>query len=152
MGDSLNCNPVTLKHPSWTYVLWDTDRQWNVHTWQGMESPLHPTLLTVFAPVAHGALTDVRVPFVDACASVLAPVGFTIVPLSCTACNSGKPLFCTVLIRRRLWMTVFELLCKKKTWLLYVWVFLLFLKNVFEVSEGKCGWQKFMWADHVSNA
>lgn len=60
-----------------------------MHTWQCTESSLQPTLLTVFPSVAHGALTDVRVPLVDARASILAPVGFTIVLLRCTAWNSG---------------------------------------------------------------
>lgn len=59
---------------------------------------MQPTLLTVLPSVAHGALADVRAPLVDACASILAPVGFTIVPLCCTACNSGKTLLCMVLI------------------------------------------------------
>lgn len=65
------------------------------------ESSVQPTLLTVLASVAHRALTDVRVPLVDARASILAPVGFTIVPLSCTACNSGKPLLCMVSIKKK---------------------------------------------------
>lgn len=66
---------------------------------------MQPTLLTVFPSVAHGALTDVRVPLVDARASILAPVGFAIVPLRCTAWNSGRPSLCMVLIRKRLRMT-----------------------------------------------
>lgn len=138
---------VTLKHHSWT---WGDDRHWKVHTWQCMKSSLHPTLLTVLPSVAHRALTDVRVPLVDARASILAPIGFTIVPLCCTACSSGKPLLCMLLIRKRLWMTVFEFLCKKKKWALLVWAFCCFF-NIFEASEAKCGWQKFMWADHASN-
>lgn len=63
---------------------------------------MQPTLLAVFPSVAHGALTDVCVPLVDARASILAPVGFTIVSLRSTAWNSGKPLLCMVLIRKRL--------------------------------------------------
>lgn len=59
-------------------------------------------LAQVLPSVAHGALTDVRVPLVDARASILAPIGFTIVPLCCTACSSGKPLLCMLLIRKRL--------------------------------------------------
>lgn len=50
-----------------------------------MKRSLHPTLLAVFPSVAYRALADVRVPLVDACATVLAPVGFTIVSLCCTA-------------------------------------------------------------------
>lgn len=55
-----------------------------------------------------------------------------------------KPLLCMVLIRKRLQITVFEFLCKKEVMTIIGLGFLAFFKNIFEVSEAKCGWQKFM--------
>lgn len=60
-----------------------------------------PTLLAVFAPIPYGALADVGVPLVDARASVLAPVGFAIVPLCCTAWKSGKQSLCMALAKKK---------------------------------------------------
>lgn len=60
-----------------------------------------PTLLAVFAPIPYGALADVGVPLVDTRASVLAPVGFAIVPLCCTAWKSEKRLLCMALAKKK---------------------------------------------------
>lgn len=108
------------------------------------ERSLHPTLLAVLPSILHGALADVGAPLVDTRASVLAPVGFTIVPLCCTACNSQEQLLYTASARKGSEWLNLSLFVKRRL-NHYNLSFFFPLINTLEGSEAKCGRQKFSW-------